>query len=48
MNKYKIMAIMGFLLLAIMCQGTGEKIYIIKASLSQNPGEPQVRAVKLF
>ena len=31
-----------------MCQGGGEKISVIKVSLSQNPDEPQVRAVELF
>ncbi len=47
-TKLKIAAVLGFLVLGSMCQGTGEKIYIIKVSLSQNLGEPQVRAVKLF
>ncbi|MFC2161545.1 TRAP transporter substrate-binding protein [Acidobacteriota bacterium] len=48
MSKLKIAAVLGFLILGIMCQGNKEKIYIIKVSLSQNPGEPQVRAVELF
>lgn len=30
------------------CQGGGEKNYVIKASFSQNPQEPQVRAGTLF
>lgn len=30
------------------CQGGGEKTYVIKASFSQNPQEPQVRAGTLF
>ncbi len=47
-TKLKIAAILGLLALGIMCQGTGEKTYIIKVSLSQNQGEPQVRAVQLF
>jgi tripartite ATP-independent transporter DctP family solute receptor len=34
--------------LGIVCIGSGEKVYVIKASLSQNPQEPQVRAVELF
>jgi tripartite ATP-independent transporter DctP family solute receptor len=33
---------------SILCKGSGEKVYVIKASLSQNPQEPQVRAVELF
>jgi tripartite ATP-independent transporter DctP family solute receptor len=32
----------------MLCKGSGERIYVIKASLSQNPQEPQVRAVELF
>ncbi len=47
-TKLKIAAVLGLLALGIMCQGTGEKTYIIKVSLSQNQGEPQVRAVALF
>jgi tripartite ATP-independent transporter DctP family solute receptor len=41
-------AISVVLVFGLSCKGRGEKIYIIKASLSQNPQEPQVRAVKLF
>jgi tripartite ATP-independent transporter DctP family solute receptor len=40
--------IVGAFLLGAFCRGSGEKIYVIKASLSQNPQEPQVRAVELF
>jgi tripartite ATP-independent transporter DctP family solute receptor len=39
------------LLLAVLAPGScrpREKVYIIKAALSQNPGQPQVRAVELF
>jgi tripartite ATP-independent transporter DctP family solute receptor len=34
--------------LGVLCKESGEKIFIIKASLSQNPQEPQVKAVELF
>ena len=37
-----------FLLLIIVTACTSDKTYVIKAGLSQNPEEPQVRAVKLF
>jgi tripartite ATP-independent transporter DctP family solute receptor len=37
-----------FLFLGILCKGSGDRIFVIKASLSQNPLEPQVRAVELF
>lgn len=40
--------VVGVLILGLSCKGSGEKIYVIKASLSQNPQEPQVRAVELF
>jgi tripartite ATP-independent transporter DctP family solute receptor len=40
--------IVGVLILGLSCKGSGEKIYVIKTSLSQNPQEPQVRAVELF
>jgi len=32
----------------IACSEDGKKVYVIKTSLSQNPQEPQVRAVELF
>jgi len=37
-------------LAALMLCGCGQrdKIYVIKAALSQNPGEPQVRAAEVF
>ena len=38
----------GVLIFGLSCKGGGEKIYVIKTSLSQNPQEPQVRAVELF
>jgi len=37
-----------FLVLALTGCGRRPKAYILKAALSQNPGEPQVRAVELF
>jgi tripartite ATP-independent transporter DctP family solute receptor len=40
--------VVGVLIFGLSCRGSGEKIYIIKASLSQNPQEPQIRAVELF
>jgi len=40
--------IVSMFLLGMACKRNGERIYIIKASLSQNPQEPQVRAVELF
>ena len=47
-RQFKIWAFFVGLLFGIMCRGGGEKIYVIKAGLSQNPEEPQVRAVALF
>ena len=44
----KWMFFVGVLIFGLSCKGSGEKIYVIKASLSQNPQEPQVRAVELF
>jgi tripartite ATP-independent transporter DctP family solute receptor len=44
----KIAAVVGISILGAACGNSGEKVYVIKASLSQNPQEPQVRAVKLF
>ena len=37
----------GLSLLLAAC-GSGERVIILKAALSQNPSEPQVRAVELF
>jgi tripartite ATP-independent transporter DctP family solute receptor len=34
--------------LCMLCKGGGERVHVIKASLSQNLQEPQVRAVELF
>ncbi len=34
--------------LCVLCKRGGERVHVIKASLSQNPQEPQVRAVELF
>lgn len=45
------MLFLAALLSAALAAGScrqGEKVYIIKAALSQNPGQPQVRAVELF
>jgi TRAP-type transport system periplasmic protein len=39
---------MGLLCLGQACRQGGEKTYVIKASFSQNPQEPQVRAGQLF
>jgi len=47
MRKLKIIVIFGMIILGIACR-IGERPFVIKASLSQNPGEPQVRALKLF
>jgi len=47
MRKLKIVIIFGIIILGIVCR-SGERHLVIKASLSQNPGEPQVRALKLF
>jgi len=47
MRKLKIAIIFGIIILGIVCR-SGERHLVIKASLSQNPGEPQVRALKLF
>ncbi|MEE8605336.1 MAG: TRAP transporter substrate-binding protein [Candidatus Aminicenantaceae bacterium] len=44
----KGLVIAGVLIFGLSCKSGGEKIYVIKASLSQNPQEPQVRAVELF
>ena len=41
-------AIVMVLVIGLSCRGSGEKVFVIKASLSQNPQEPQVRAVELF
>jgi tripartite ATP-independent transporter DctP family solute receptor len=47
-GKIKGTVLFIFIILGIFCKGSGDKIYVIKASLSQNPHEPQVRAVELF
>jgi len=44
----KITIIFVVLVLGVVCGGNGDKVYVIKVSLSQNPQEPQVRAVELF
>lgn len=44
----KGVVVVGVLIFGLSCKGSGEKIYVIKTSLSQNPQEPQVRAVELF
>ena len=44
----KGLVIVLIVIIGILCKGGGERIYVIKASLSQNPQEPQVRAVELF
>ena len=44
----KVIIITAAFILGIMCNKDREKVYIIKASLSQNPQEPQVKAVELF
>jgi TRAP-type transport system periplasmic protein len=44
--KYVLIA--GLLILGLFCRGGGEKTYVIKASFSQNPQEPQVKAGALF
>ena len=43
-----IVIIFGISILCVACGNSGEKSYVVKTSLSQNPQEPQVRAVKLF
>jgi tripartite ATP-independent transporter DctP family solute receptor len=43
----KILSLIGIIIFYIGCS-TGEKTAIIKVSLSQNPNEPQVRAVEFF
>jgi tripartite ATP-independent transporter DctP family solute receptor len=45
---FKGLMVAGILVMGLSCRGSGEKIYGIKASLSQNPQEPQVKAVELF
>lgn len=42
------MVIAGVLISGLSCRGGGEKIYVIKAGLSQSPHEPQVKAAELF
>jgi tripartite ATP-independent transporter DctP family solute receptor len=44
----KIFVLALVLTFGIVCGGKGDKVHVIKASLSQNPQEPQVRAVELF
>ena len=44
----KVIFIAVVLIFGVACDGGEEKIYVIKASLSQNPLEPQVKAVELF
>jgi tripartite ATP-independent transporter DctP family solute receptor len=44
----KVIVIAVVFMFGIACNGDGEKVYVIKASLSQNPQEPQVKAVELF
>ncbi|UCE41710.1 MAG: TRAP transporter substrate-binding protein [Candidatus Aminicenantes bacterium] len=44
----KIIIVISILITGAVCNGSREKVYVIKASLSQNPHEPQVRAVELF
>ena len=44
----KALIIAVVLIFSTVCNKEGEKVYIIKASLSQNPQEPQVKAVELF
>lgn len=44
----KVIMIVVVLVFGVACKGDGDKVYIIKTSLSQNPQEPQVRAVELF
>ena len=48
MSKFKIVLVFGLVILGLFCRGVKEKTFIIKFNLSQNPGEPQVRAAKLF
>lgn len=48
MSKTKKIILTAFITLLSFCSPRGERIYVIKAALSQNPGEPQVRAVELF
>ena len=44
----KVIIITVVFMFGAACNGKGEKVYVIKASLSQNPQEPQVKAVELF
>ncbi len=44
----KVFIIVVVLFFGVVCKRGGDKIFVIKASLSQNPQEPQVRAVELF
>jgi tripartite ATP-independent transporter DctP family solute receptor len=44
----KCLAVVGVLIFGLLCRNGGEKTAVVKASLSQNPQEPQVKAVESF